>query len=481
VFAAIFAAAAVLYCWQLGKDSLGASEAYSAWAAAHRSVADIVAIPVLHDPGKQILYYSILHYWAMVAGRGEIALRSLSVLFALAGLLLLFAIGRNVFDDSVAVAGAAIWAFNPTAVIFAHRARMYSMFIAIGLAHLYAFHRVRTRPTRRSMAACAIFGAALLYTHMGSIVVIGAEIAILLRDLTNGRRNWHAWGALAIAVALFAPWAPIAMRQSHALVEGHWLDWIGIPQHYSPITRGAAVAAAAATALWLAFGRRLEDDAWEPIRWCATLAIVPVVAFGAGSIAVRPMFHVRYVAPSLAMAALTAAALLAAMGPRARNLGAAGIAGAMLMLVPVMRPVPQQWQEIAATIVAQDPRWPVFIESGFVAPLGARQVPNRGFPFGYYSIPFDYYFRGSNPRVVVPGFDDAAARATITQRCTAAGGGWLISWKDDACAWRVHLDAHAHRAACLDLPNRAGSGHAAGQITSGASRRLRRRAWRTTH
>ena len=185
---------------------------------------------------------------------------------------------------------------------------------------------------------------------------------------------------------------------------------------------------------WLAFGRRLEHDAWEPIRWCATLAILPVVAFGAGSIAVRPMFHVRYVAPSLAMAALTAAALLAAVGPRARNLGAVGIAGAMLMLVPVMRPVPQQWQEIAATIAAQDPHWPVFIESGFVAPLGARQVPNRGFPLGYYSIPFDYYFHGPNPRVTIPGYDAPAARARIETAVRASGGGWLISWKDNEVA-----------------------------------------------
>jgi Dolichyl-phosphate-mannose-protein mannosyltransferase len=435
-FAATLAAAAVLYSWRLGGDSLGASEAYSAYAAARTSLAGIVAIPVFNDPGKQIFYYVLLHFWTAVFGHGEIALRSLSVGFALAAVALVFAIGRELFDAETAAAGAAIWAFHPAAVIYAHRARMYSMFIAAGLAHLFAFHRVRTRPTRGSAAACAILGAALLYTHVAAIVLIGAEFVILVRDFARGRRNWHAWGALVAALAMFAPWAPVLARQSRALVEGHWLDWMGVPHHYSILTKAVVAAAAAALAMWLAFGRSLEKGEREPIRWCATLAILPVAAFMAGSIVVRPMFNVRYVAPSLALAALTIAAMLTLAGSRVRNLGAVAIAGAMLLLVPVIRPVPQPWREIAATVAAGDPQWPVFIEAGFVSPPGAPEVPNRGFPSGYYLIPFEYYFHGANPRVIVPGFDSDSARRTISRRLDEAGGGWLITWKDAAGARR---------------------------------------------
>jgi 4-amino-4-deoxy-L-arabinose transferase-like glycosyltransferase len=434
VFAATILAAAVLYCWHLGGDSLGASEAYSAYAAARTSVGAIIAIPVLYDPGKQILYYILLHFWAMIFGHSEIALRSMSVGFALGALVLLFAIGREAFDAETAAAGAAIWAFTPTAVIYAHRARMYSMLIAVGLAQLYAFHRVRTRPTRASATACAILGAVLLYTHLAGIVLIGAEFVILVRDLWSGRRNWHAWVALIAALVMFAPWAPILMRQSRELIEGHWLDWIGVAHHYSIVTKAVVVAASAALTLWLAFGRRVERDEREPLRWCVTLAILPVAAFVAGSIVVRPMFNARYVAPSLALGAIAIAGALGLAGSRVRNLGAVAITGAMILLAPVMRPVPQQWHRIAAEIAAGNPRWPVFIESGFVSPPGVEQLPNQGFPFGYYTIPFAYYFHGANPRVIVPGFDDAAARETITSRCAEAQGGWLITWKDDAGA-----------------------------------------------
>jgi hypothetical protein len=353
--------------------------------------------------------------------------------------VLLFAIGRRAFGAETAAAGAAIWAFTPTAVVYAHRVRMYSMYIAVGLAHLYAFQRVRDRPTRRSAAACATLGAVLLYTHVGAIVLIGAEFVILVRDFTRGRRNWHAWGALIAALVMFAPWAPVLVRQSRALVEGHWLDWIGVPHHYSILTKAVVVAASAALALWLGFGRRIENDEREPIRWCATLAILPIAAFAAGSIVVRPMFNLRYVAPSLAILALTLAAILELGGSRVRNLGAAAIAGAMLLLVPVMRPVPQRWREIAAMVAAGNPRWPVFMESGFVSPPGVQQVPNGGFPFGYYAIPFGYYFHGANPRVIVAGFDPGSAHRTISERAGEGGGGWLITWKTDAADARKEL------------------------------------------
>jgi 4-amino-4-deoxy-L-arabinose transferase-like glycosyltransferase len=439
VFAATLAAAAVLYAWRLGADSLGASEAYSAWAASHSSVGAIVGIPVLYDPGKQILYYVLLHFWAMPLGHSEIALRALSVGFAVLAVLLLFAIGREAFDAEAAAAGAAIWAFTPTAVIYAHRARMYSMYIAVGLAHLYAFQRVRDRPTRAAAAACAILGAILLYTHVGAIVLIGAEFVILVRDFTRGRRNFHAWVALLAALIMFAPWAPVLMRQSRALLEGHWLDWIGVPHHYSILTKASVVTASAALTLWFAFGRSIDSDEREPIRWCATLAILPIAAFAAGSIVVRPMFNLRYVAPSLAILALALAAILALAGSRVRNLATVAIVGAMLFLAPVMRPVPQKWRTIAAMVSAANPRWPVFMESGFVSPPGVQQVPNGGFPFGYYAIPFGYYFHGANPRVIVPGFDPAAAQSTIAQRAGAAGGGWLITWKTDAADARKEL------------------------------------------
>jgi len=57
-----------------------------------------------------------------------------------------------------------------------------------------------------------------------------------------------------------------------------------------------------------------------------------------------------------------------------------------------------------------------------------------GFPEGYYRVPFDLYFKGGAPRMVVDSSDPEAARADIGAAALRFGGAWLISGKDDVTA-----------------------------------------------
>ena len=428
IFAAIFVAAGFIYSFHLGTDALGASEAYSAWAAAKPGVGAIVRTPVLHDPGKQVFYYVVLHYYARIFGLSEISLRSLSVIFSLTTLALVYAIGLEMFDDNTALAASAMWAFNPLAVAFAHTARMYSMLIALALAQLLTLWRVRNRPSAGNAVLCGVVGAALLYTHLGGILFIGVGVAMLLRDYLGGNRNQMAWLAMAITLVLFMPYAPIARAQSETLIAGHWLDWIGTGYEYPLAIKVVFAIGAAAVALWFVIGRMNGSDG--QLVWLGAWTVLPGLMLIAGSIVIRPMFNLRYVAPSTATLALLVASGLARASVYWRNLLLAGFALACLIVLPFDRPEPQPWREMAARVSQAGASDPVFFESGFVATGNAPSVANGGFPFGYYSVPFDYYFRGSNPRIAISGFDSGAARMTIEERVSSAGGGWLVSWKD---------------------------------------------------
>ena len=435
IFAAIFVAAGFIYSVHLGSDPLGASEAYSAWAASKPGVGAIVRTPVLHDPGKQVFYYVVLHYYTRIFGLSEISLRSLSVIFSLMTLALVFAIGCEMFDDNTALAAAAIWAFNPLAVVFAHTARMYSMLIALALAQILTLWRVRQRPSAIGAVACGIAGAALLYTHLGGILFIGVGVAMLVRDFIGGerKRNPMAWLAIAITLVLFVPYVPIARAQSETLIAGHWLDWIGTGYEYPLAIKVVFALVAAAVALWFVAGRTRGSDDGQ-LLWLGAWTILPGLMLAAGSIVIRPMFNLRYVAPSTATLALLVAAGLARASVKWRNLLAAGFALTCLIVLPFDRSDPQPWRDFARQVSQGGSSDPVFFESGFVSTGNAPSVPNGGFPFGYYSVPFDYYFRGSNPRIAIPGFDSASARMTIEERVSSAGGGWLISWKDGDAA-----------------------------------------------
>ena len=445
IFAAIFVAAGLVYLFHLGANALGASEAYSAWAAAKPGVGAIVRTPVLHDPGKQVFYYVVLHYYTQIFGLSEISLRSMSAIFSLMTLALVFALGCEMFDESTALAAAAMWAFNPLAVVFAHTARMYPMLIAIALAHLLMLLRVRSRPSIMGGIGCGILGAAMPYTHMAGLLILGAEGAILLRDLSRGKRDTIAWMAIVLAIALFLPYLPVAIRQSQDLIYGHWLDYLGPPYNYPLAGKLAAGLVAAGATSWLVFGHTVERDGDEPIRVLVAWIGLPALAFIVGSVILHPMFNPRYLSPGIAASSLLIAAAIGAWSAKWRNLLAAGFVVACLIMLPFARSKPQPWRDLAGQVAGGGASEPVFFESGFISNANTANVPNGGFPFGYYSVPFDYYFSGANPRIVIPGFDAAAARMTIGERVSAASGGWLVSWKDRDDAKSELPDANRFR------------------------------------
>jgi hypothetical protein len=430
IFIAVFGVAAIIYSYRLGADALGGSEAFSAWSAAKPGIGAIARTPVLDEPGKFLFYYGALHYYTRIFGLSEISLRSMSVVLSLSTLILVYAIGCEMFDDNTALAAAAMWAFNPLAVVFAHTARMYPMILTLALAQLLMFWRMRTRPSASLAVLCGVAGSALLYTHLAGSLFIGAALAMLVRDYARGLRNPMPWLAMAVTLALFVPYVPVLRAQSATMISGHWLDWIGSKYEYPLSIKIAAAIGAAAVAAWFVFGGTVRWDRDETLRWLGDWTLLPGLALLAGSIVVHPMFNLRYVAPSLATLALILAAGIARVSVKWRNLTAAGFALVCLILTPYARTKPQPWREMAAQVAAGGAAEPVFFEAGFVSNDAASNVPNGGFPFGFYSVPFDYYFKGANPRIVVPGFDDAAARATIEERVSSAGGGWLFSWKD---------------------------------------------------
>ena len=436
VFALTIAAAAVVYLFRIGGPALGASEAFSAWAAAMPSAKAIVEIPVPLDPGKQVFYYSLLHYTTAIFGMSETSLRVPSAIFALLSIGVLFLLGRAMFeDDAVAAAASVLWAFNPVIVILARRARMYPMLAMVALAHLLLLWQVRRRPQWNRTIACGVLGAITIYTHLGSLFLIGAEAAMLLRDVVRGRRDAMPWIALAIALVLFTPYFPIFSTQSHALVKGHWLDWIGTDYHFSVAGKIAVGMSAAIFGLALVFGPSMEANGDEPLRWCIAWGLLPLAAFLSASVIIRPMFHIRYLIPCVAMAALIIARALDRLGTRVRNLGVVGITFVMLVIVPVQEISNQPWRRIAARIEHEgSSSQPVIFESGFLFFGKSASEPNSGFPEGYYRKPFDFYFRGSNPQLVCPGYDPAECHQFITENIAQAGGGWLITWKNDAYA-----------------------------------------------
>ena len=438
-----------MYFFQLGRAGFDDAEAFSAYIASRKTLRAVFDASLDLDPGKGgSLYFFALHWYCELFGTGETALRAFSAVFAFADVMLVFALAAELFGAETALIAATLWAFNPIALIVARWARMYSMIIALTLGSLLAMRKVQQRPNALRIAAFGACSAAMLYTHLGGPLMLGAEAAILIRDRWRGRAIAPGCLGIAIALILFAPIAAVALTQIQALVLGHRLDWIGSAHQTRLAIKIAGSLVAAAIGLVLVFGppmpfdhagaNRCDDS--EPMRWCAIWSILPLMALMMGSLILHPMFQIRYIAPVTAGFAILAAAALNFAGTRIRNLAAVAIGSAFLVVAILFqlyhRPF-ELWRRIACAVAdAGSPSQQVFFEAGYV--MGIRQAAGLDpeslvevLPDGYLRIPFDYYFGGPNPRRALNPFRPALARATIAQSARRAGGAWLVSHLGD--------------------------------------------------
>jgi len=113
----------------IGHHSFWYDESFSGLTA-RLNLEQILANAALdvHPPG----YYLILHYW-LYLGQSEAIIRSLSALFSIAAVLLIYGLGRWLFDRvaaGLAALGLAIILFQ---VYVAQEARMYGLVVFLSV------------------------------------------------------------------------------------------------------------------------------------------------------------------------------------------------------------------------------------------------------------------------------------------------------------------------------------------------------------
>jgi mannosyltransferase len=153
-----------------------------------------------HD-GHPPLYYWLLHGWMAVFGRSDLAVRSLSGVFAVATLPLTWVAARRIGGRGAAVAALVLLATNPYAVRYATETRMYSMVMVIVLLGWLAVTSAVARPTGWRLAAIAVLSGVLLLTHYWAVYLLAAAGLVLL-----ARRQWKVAAAVAAGGVLFLPW-----------------------------------------------------------------------------------------------------------------------------------------------------------------------------------------------------------------------------------------------------------------------------------
>ena len=402
----------------LTAKSLWFDETFSVFLAS-QPVTRLLALVAANDPHPP-LYYLLLHFWIVVFGNGEVAVRALSVLISTASVLVTWLFGRRLVGPLPALLAAGFVAVAPSQVATGQQARMYGLLTLIGIASWWVLQTAVSGGRRRAWIIYALGLAAMIYTHYYGFFIWASQGAYLAWRRTTGSVDWRRWVYASLAVLLlFLPWLPAFIDQ---LASGR--AW---PAHRSPLSWTLPVDTLWGMTMTGSIVNAVHRGAWT-VQAVST-AGVPLVGIAAagllGLIAIRSRKYPRDAKGLLLFAALfpLLLSLLVSLGinvfsPRYLVFIMPAIALVMGAGISAVWASPRRWATSAAVALAiavlvpnaiglvsfyRKPRLDVFDWRRIAQALAAEARPDDAIVFlpGFSRIPVNYYFRGPQPRLAL--------------------------------------------------------------------------------
>lgn len=155
----------------------------------------------VHPP----LHFVVLWVTVRLLGTAEWAVRLPSVLFGAALVPALHGMARELFDRRTAQVAAALAVPAPFLVWYSQEARMYALFMLIGVLAVWAQVAALRRGSAAAFAAWGVASAALVWTQWFALLPLLVQQAITAAVLWRRRRD-RAGGDAAPAGPLLARW-----------------------------------------------------------------------------------------------------------------------------------------------------------------------------------------------------------------------------------------------------------------------------------
>jgi mannosyltransferase len=296
--ATIFLAGLFLRLYGLGSESLWLDEATSLKVAQMDPMQIIFATTRDNNPP---FFYLILHYWILLAGDSEFAIRVPSAIAGALAIPVIYSIGNMLFSRVAGLMAALILSLSAYHVRYSQEARTYSLMVYLGLLSFYFFLKLLKEPQSRSTTAGYVVSTTLLlYSHVYGIFLIAAQVLYLLAT----RQDLRRWVVPASFVALLYIPGVARIAMNLLLPQGAWksggMGWVPEPTFTHVVDifvlYSGSIPLVIAFVLLSAFGlfdlvrSKQGSTAWLLLAWLLVPIVVPFVV----SHLYRPMLLDRY-------------------------------------------------------------------------------------------------------------------------------------------------------------------------------------------
>jgi 4-amino-4-deoxy-L-arabinose transferase-like glycosyltransferase len=280
------------------------------------------------------LYYFLLSGWMRVFGNSEIAVRSLSAVFYLAGCAAAFALGKRLTGESRAAwYSAFFYESSALAILQAQNIRMYSLLGMLSALSAWCWLRViRDRDDSRGAWAWLLAVNSLgLLTHVWFVFVLVGQLAA---TAVCERRQLGRFLLAGVAAALpfSVLWGPVFWQQLHNGATG-WMPRLqpiflilACTEFYGPVASLLLFALAAVCAMYALRNGRSSRIAPLLLIFLISIAVPLAISF------LKPIYWPgRYLIIAAASLAAVLGSILAAASPRSL----AALAGLLLLAAQV--------------------------------------------------------------------------------------------------------------------------------------------------
>lgn len=163
VLSAIILAGLALRLYGLNAKSLWYDEACSLNLSAY-NIGEIFTDPNINDPIPKPLYFILLKAWTAVFGFSEIATRMLSVLFGVLSILLIYKLGKILFNKETGLCAAFLLSISSYNIYYSQQVRYYSIFLFLSLISMFLYFKmIKNKDKLRKLSLSYILANALIF------------------------------------------------------------------------------------------------------------------------------------------------------------------------------------------------------------------------------------------------------------------------------------------------------------------------------
>ena len=221
---------AILRLYDLGTESFWFDEMYTVNRMSQDLQTLLHQLVTQGDMTRNAVYYLLAHFWVMPFEMTEVSIRSLSALFGVLSVGMMYLVGRQLLGGKAGLLSSFFMAVSSFQIQHSQEARFYSLFVLLTLVSVYCYILALKTKSTRSWVISGLINILLFYTHTYAIFVFAVEYVHYLIYWKSNKSTLVQWGMsqVLLVLGIVVGFIPL-LKDGSVIGLGAGLAWITVP------------------------------------------------------------------------------------------------------------------------------------------------------------------------------------------------------------------------------------------------------------